>query len=174
MRFGYFLKSKWYNSCKYANKSETMKYFENLRPETPQRHGLVSCDLRFYSLGSAASAFTIRAARSMDPLRMTHRPVRHRGFSDPRLWLLWTHQLLKERDFQSANEVFLWLRETSKSRRLVFRLLCDAQAFFPLFFVLFKRDYYLLHFPFGCILYVDTYCGPWETPCSLTGKIPIS
>lgn len=29
-------------------------------------------------------------------------------------------------------------------------------------------------FPFGWVLYVDSYCGPWETPCFLTGKIPIS
>lgn len=89
------------------------------------------------------SSIRVRAARSMDPLRMTHRPVRHRGFCDPRLWLLWRHQLLMEKDSRSLSviERNKWIvkpRFPSPTRRT---------GFSPLILIfLFLRDYYLLPF----------------------------
>lgn len=120
------------------------------------------------------SSIRVRAARSMDPLRMMHRPVRHRGFCDPRLWLLWRHQLLMEKDRRSLsvierNKWIVKLRFPSPTRRT---------GFFPLILFFFLKKYFtgllFAAFPFGWVLYVDSYCGPWETPCFLTGKIPIS
>lgn len=173
-RLGYILKSKWYTVHKHAKKSETLNILK-----------ICYRKLRSVRNLSAATCVSTRPVQQHLPSESAQRAV----------WILyawrtvlsgteafptrasgccehansWTH------DFQSADEACLWLRGTSESLRLVFGLR-DAQAFFPPFFnFFFKPDYYyLLHFPFGCKLYVDTYCAPWETPCSLTGKIPIS
>lgn len=62
------------------------------------------------------------------------------------------------------------------NREASFSVSNATHRLFPLILFLFFIFTGLLFaaLPFGWVLYVDSYCGPWETPCFLTGKIPIS
>lgn len=67
--------------------------------------------------------------------------------------------------------------EEQVNREASFSVSNATHRLFPL--ILFKKKIIFTGllfaaFPFGWVLYVDSYCGPWETPCFLTGKIPIS
>lgn len=132
--FGYILKSKWYTVHKYAKKSEMLNILK-----------ICYRKLRSVRNLSAATCASTRPVQQHLPsesaqravwIRYAWRTVLSGTEAFPtRVSGCCEHANSWTKDFQSADDVCLWLRGTSESRRLVFGLR-DAQAFFLFSFFL--------------------------------------
>lgn len=139
MLWGYFLKANKHIYSIYTIESKLNVLFW----KSAAGNSSASRNWRLALLLARFSSIRVRAARSMDPLRMTHRPFRHRGFCDPRLWLLWRHQVLMEKDRRSLSvfERNKWIAKTRFPSPT-----WHTGFLFPYTFFFFLRDYYLLPF----------------------------